>query len=67
MKFLLALVAMAFVVVVCGDIVAQNGICVEEIKALELCLNEAGQGNGWCHIGKTVNFPPFGSDIADPL
>lgn len=40
--------------VVSGDIVEKNVICVEEIKALEDCLNEAGQGQGWCDIGITV-------------
>lgn len=49
------------ILAVCGenppkiDIVKENGICLEEIKALELCLNEAGQGKGWCNIGETVN------------
>ena len=58
MKFLLAvLVVYASVSIISGDIVAQNGICLEEIKALETCLKEAGQGSGWCEIGKTVNFP----------
>lgn len=41
---------------VAGDIVEKNAICIEEIKALEACLNEAGQGQGWCDIGATVTF-----------
>jgi hypothetical protein len=36
------------------EIVEENGICLEEIKALELCLKEAGQGKGWCGIGASV-------------
>lgn len=44
-------------------IVEENGICLEEIKALELCLSEAGQGKGWCEIGATViepsTYPPY--------
>lgn len=36
------------------EIVEENAICLDEIKALELCLKEAGQGKGWCEIGASV-------------
>lgn len=57
MRLFLALFALFLVIfTVGGDIVEKNGICVEEIKALEKCLNEAGQGQGWCGLGNSVNF-----------
>lgn len=43
----LALFSVIFFSVVAGDIVEKNIICVDEIKALEKCLNDAGQGKGW--------------------
>lgn len=64
MKIVLSVFALlALVVVVFGekllkiDIVQENAICLEEIKALELCLSEAGQGKGWCSIGEIVKIP----------
>lgn len=57
MKLLLAIFALFLAVSLVGaDIVEKNIICIEEIKALESCLNDAGQGQGWCEIGKTVIF-----------
>lgn len=57
MKLLLVFLALfAVLFLVAGDIVQKNIICVEEIKALEKCLNEAGEGQGWCYIGNTVIF-----------
>ena len=29
------------------DIVEENGICLEEIKAVENCLKESGVDEGW--------------------
>lgn len=67
MKIVFTIFALlAFVLVVVGEkppkvekIVQENAICLEEIKALELCLSEAGQGKGWCNIGEIVKFPLF--------
>lgn len=55
MKIFLAVTALLALVVFCrADIVEDNGICIEEIKSLEACLKAAGQGQGWCEIGKAV-------------
>lgn len=54
--FIVFLVLFALIFLVAGDIVQKNIICVEEIKALEKCLNEAGEGQGWCYLGNTVIF-----------
>lgn len=48
-------------------IVEENGICLEEIKTLELCLSEAGQGKGWCEIGATVIEPSTHSPSTDEI
>lgn len=57
MRLFLAVFALVLAIfLVAGDIVEKNGICVDEIKALEVCLNAAGQGQGWCQIGKSVIF-----------
>lgn len=57
MKVLLALFAILLLAVFCqAGIVEENGICIDEIKSLETCLKAAGEGQGWCEIGKTVNF-----------
>lgn len=39
---------------VASDVVAENGICLEQIKLLEICLQEAGQGQGWCNLRRNV-------------
>lgn len=52
--FLVFFALFALIFLVAGDIVEKNIICVDEIKALEKCLHEAGEGQGWCSIGNTV-------------
>ncbi|CRL08252.1 CLUMA_CG020944, isoform A [Clunio marinus] len=44
MASLLLYTVILLTVKVNADIVEKNGICLDEIKALENCLNQAGQG-----------------------
>lgn len=52
MKIVLAFFLLfAIASLVRSGIVEENGICIDEIKALEVCLRKA---EGWCAIGKSV-------------